>query len=243
MGETWIIVIIIIASYLFGSISMTRLVTGIVSPGTDLEDVSFSIPTGESYHVRTISATTASLKLGSKVGGTIALLDMLKGLVPVLILRYVFPDQYYHLIAAVFIVVGHDWSIFYRFTGGGGLSTAYGSFFAIDLLGTIVSVFTGMMLGFAVFRDMMVAFASGPFLMLLWLIIFKREWPYIIFGIAMNVVIILKLLPDIIELSKSGGNKDQISMVMDQTGMGRGMKKMMKWMGLDPDKKKKNGEA
>jgi glycerol-3-phosphate acyltransferase PlsY len=238
MDETWITVIIIISSYLFGSISMTRLITRIVSPETDLEDVSFSIPGGKPYHVRTISSTTASLKLGPKVGGSIALLDMMKGLIPVLILRYVFPDQYYHLIAAFFIVVGHDWSIFYRFTGGGGLSTTYGSFFAIDFLGTIISVFTGMLLGFAVFRDMMVAYASGPILMLLWLIIFKREWPYIIFGIAMNIVIILKLLPDIIQLSKSGGDKDQISLVMDQTGMGRGMKKMMKWMGLDPDKKK-----
>jgi glycerol-3-phosphate acyltransferase PlsY len=239
MNELWIIVIVIIASYLFGSISMTRLVTKIVSPETDIEDVSFSVPGSEDYHIRTVSSTTASIKLGPKVGGTIALLDMLKGLIPVLILRLVYPDNYYHLIAAVCIVIGHDWSIFHHFTGGGGLSTSYGSFFVVDLVGTLISVFTGMMLGFVVFRDMMIAFASGPLLFMIWLIIFKRDWPHIIFGILINVVIILKLTPDIIKQIKNRENRGDISLVMDQTGMGRGMKKMMKWMGLDPDKKKK----
>ena len=187
--------------------------------------------------MRTVSSTTASLKLGPKVGGPIALLDMLKGLIPVLTLRLIFPNEYYHLVAAVFAVAGHNWSIYHRFTGGGGLSTSYGAFFAVDFFGTIISAFSGMLLGFAVFKDMMVAFASGPFLMLIWLIIFKRDWPHIIFGIAINVVILLKLSPDIIKLIKNRDQAADISSVMDQTGMGRGMKKVMRWMGIDPEKK------
>jgi glycerol-3-phosphate acyltransferase PlsY len=237
MDETWLVVIVVIASYLFGSISMTRLVTRIVAPETDIENVKFSVPGSEDYHLRTISSTTASIELGPKVGGTIALLDALKGFIPVLILRIIFPQQYYHLIAAVFIVVGHDWSIFHRFTGGGGLSTTYGSFFVVDFIGTLISAFSGMLIGFIVFKDMMIAFASGPILMLLWLIIFKRDWPHIIFGIAINLVIIIKLVPDIIKLINDRENRGDISKVMDQTGMGRGMKKVMRWMGIDPEKK------
>ncbi len=217
---------------------MSRLVTKLVAPNVDLEDVEFNVPGAEGYHLRTISATTASLKLGPKVGGTIALLDALKGLVPVLILRLIFPDQFYHLIAALFAVIGHDWSVFHRFTGGGGLSTAYGSFFVIDFFGTLISVFSGMLIGFIIFKDMMVAFASGPFLYLIWLIIFKGDWPHIIFGVAVNLIILLKLSPDIIKLIKNRENSADISIVMEQTGMGRGMKKMMQWMGIDPEKKK-----
>ena len=238
MSEIWIIVIISVSCYLFGSLSMTRIVTKIVSPETDLDDVSFSTPDSESYQLRTVSATSASIKLGPKVGGTIALLDALKGVIPVLIIRIIYPDQYYHLIAAIFTVIGHDWSIFHRFTGGGGLSTSYGAFFVVDFFGTLISAFTGMMIGFIVFKDMMVAFASGPFLFLVWLAIFKGDWPHILFGITINIIILLKLMPDIINLIKLRDSKADISNVMDQTGMGRGMKKMMQWMGLDPDKKK-----
>ena len=236
MDNLWIVGIIIVSSYLIGSISMARVVTKIVAPDVDLEDVEFAVPGSEAYRLRTVSSTTASLKLGPKVGGPIALLDMLKGFIPVLALRLIFPNEYYHLFAAVFAVAGHNWSIYHRFTGGGGLSTSYGAFFAIDLFGTLISAFSGMLLGFAVFKDMMVAFASGPFLMLIWLIIFKRDWPHIIFGIAINVVILLKLSPDIIQLIKNRDQAADISNVMDQTGMGRGMKKIMRWMGIDPEK-------
>lgn len=238
MSETWLIVIITVASYLIGSISMTRLITKIVAPDTDIEDVHFSVPGAEDYHIRNISATTASLQLGSKVGGTIAILDALKGMIPVLIVRVIFPGHYYYLIAAVFIIVGHNWSIFHRFTGGAGLSASYGAFFVVSLLGTLISAFSGMLIGFIVFKDMMIAFASGPLLFLLWLIIFKGDWPHIIFGIVINIIIILKLLPDMINLIKNRDSIPDISGIMDQTGMGRGMKKMMKWMGIDPEKKK-----
>jgi glycerol-3-phosphate acyltransferase PlsY len=244
MNETWTIVIIIIASYLFGSISMTRLVTKIVAPEADIEDTVYEIPGAEPYKLRTISSTTASLKLGSKVGGIIAMLDMLKGFIPVLVLRLVFPENYYHLIAAVFIVVGHDWSIFYRFTGGGGMATTYGSFFGINFLGTLACALGGALIGLVVFRDIVIAFTSGPILILvrtiLWAIFFNGDWATVIFAFVLNLIIILKILPDIIKYAKMDDMSGELPNIMDQTGMGRGMKKLMEWMGLDPDKKKKN---
>ena len=238
MNDILVLAIIIISSYLIGSLSMARIVTKIVAPEVDLEDTQFDVEGAESYQLRTISSTTASLKLGPKVGGPIALLDALKGVIPVLVIRYLFPDQYYHLVAAVFAVVGHNWSIYHRFTGGGGLSTAYGAFFAIDFFGTLISAFSGMIIGFTVFKDMMIAFTSGPFIMLIWLAIFKRDWPHIIFGIAINVVIILKLIPDIVKVMKNKDQEVDISIIMERTGMGRMMKKIMQLIGIDPDKQK-----
>lgn len=217
---------------------MARIVTKIVSPDTDLDDAYYPIPGGEDYHFRTVSATTASIKLGPKVGGTIALLDALKGLIPVLLIRFIYPDQFYHLIAAIFAVIGHNWSIFHRFTGGGGMSTSYGAFFIIDFFGTLLSAFSGMLIGIVIFKEMAIAFTSGPLLFLLWLIIFK-DWPHIAFGITINIIIILKLIPDFIYTIKNRESKADISNIMDQTGMGRGMKKIMQWMNIDPDKKKR----
>ena len=242
MNNIWMIVIVAISGYLIGSISMSRIVTRIVSPETNLEDVEFSISEEERYQLRTISATTASLALGPKVGGIITILDALKAVIPSLILRFLYPDQYYYLIAPVFAVIGHNWSIFFRFTGGGGMSVAYGAFFTIAFFGTLISAFSGMLLGFLVFKDMMIAFISGPFLVLVWLIIFKGDWPHILFGIAINAIIIIKLIPDIIVgLKDYKENREKISRIMDQTGMGRMMKKMIQLLGVDPEKEKKEG--
>jgi glycerol-3-phosphate acyltransferase PlsY len=244
MGETWIIVIIIIASYLFGSISMTRLVTKIVAPEADIDDTAFEVPDDDPYKLRTISSTTASLKLGSKVGGMIAMLDMLKGFIPVLVLRLVFPDQYYHLIAAVFIVVGHDWSIFHRFTGGGGMSTTYGAFFGISFLGTLACALGGALIGLLIFRDMVVAFAAGPVLLLVWTIVwaifFNGDWATVIFAVVLNLIIFLKILPDLLKYRKMGNMKGKMSALMEQTGMGRGMKKLMVWFGVEKEEKQEN---
>jgi len=244
MNETWTIIIIIIASYLFGSISMTRLVTRIVAPEENIEETYYDIPGAEPYKLRTISSTTASLKLGSKVGGIIAMLDMLKGFIPVLVLRLVFPDNYYHLIAAVFIVAGHNWSVFYGFTGGGGMATTYGSFFGINFLGTLACALGGAMIGLVVFRDIVIAFTSGPILILVWTILwaafFNGSWVTVIFAFVLNFLIILKIIPDIIKYAKMDDMSGEMPNILEQTGMGRGMKKLMVWMGIDPDKKKKN---
>lgn len=238
MNDVLVLAIVIIASYLIGSLSMARIVTKIVAPEVDLDDTEFEVPGSESYHFRTISSTTASIKLGPKVGGPIALLDALKGVIPVLVIRYLFPDDYYHLVGAVFAMIGHNWSVYHRFTGGGGLSTAYGAFFAIDFFGTLISAFSGMLIGFAVFKDMMIAFLLGPFMMVIWLAIFKRDWPHIIFGLVINLVVILKLVPEIINNIKNKDQMPDVSIVMEQTGMGRMMKKIMQLMGIDPDKQK-----
>ena len=244
MNETWTIVIIIIASYLFGSFSMTRLVTKIVAPEADIEDTAIEIPDAEAYKLNTISATTASLKLGSKVGGIIAMLDMLKGFIPVLVLRLVFPDNYYHLIAAFFIVAGHNWSIFHRFTGGGGMSTTYGAFFGLNFLATLACSLGGALIGLLVFRDMVIAYAAGPVLLILWTVVraifFAGGWATVILALALNLLIFLKILPDLLKYSKMGDMKGKMSSLMDQTGMGRGMKKLMDLFDGKKGEKKEN---
>jgi hypothetical protein len=73
--------------------------------------------------------------------------------------------------------------------------------------------------------------------MVVWMLIFKRDWYHVSFALILNVIILLKLSPDIIDYLKY--NKDggvDYSSIMDQTGMGRGMKKIMKFLGIKPDK-------
>lgn len=238
MNEIWVALISAIISYFIGSVSMARLVAKKIAPEVDLQKVDLSITGVGTHRLRTVGATNASIKLGSKVGGLIALLDILKGMLPVLICRLLYPTQYYHLIVAVFVTVGHNWSIYYRFTGGSGFSTTYGGYFVVDWIGTLVSVISGMLIGAFVIRDIAVAYMSGPWLMLLWLILIKGDWPYILYGIVVNIILLLALLPDMLDYFKiKGENKMDIVSTMELIPMFGGLVKMMRQRAVDPDKK------
>ena len=85
--------IFLLAGYLFGSISFARIVTKIVAPETDLNSVVLEgSQSGEP--LKTVGATTASVKLGAKYGGLIGILDILKGFIPTLVVKLIFPDQF-----------------------------------------------------------------------------------------------------------------------------------------------------
>lgn len=229
----------IIASYLLGAVSFSRLVTRLVAPTLDLENIVMPTQDGsEGQRLTTIGATTASIKLGPKVGCTIGLLDILKGVVPVLLLKLLYPNDFYHLLAAAFVVIGHNWPVFYRFRGGGGISPTYGGFFVIDFFGAIISAFSGMIFGLFIVRDIMLAYISGLWFMLLWLIVFKGDWPHIIYGIVINIIFLLALIPDTKEyLKKKREGKVEMGAAMETFPMGRGMLKMMKFFKVGPRKK------
>lgn len=234
-----IALLVALLSYLFGAISFARLISRLVDPSADMENV--HLPAGDGsqgQRLKHVGATTASVKYGPKVGCTIGLLDILKGSIPVLVLLLLYPDQYYHLIAAVFVVVGHNWPVYYGFKGGGGISPTYGGFFVVDFWGTIVSAFAGLVFGFYIVRDIMIAYMSGLWFFLLWLIIFKGDWAYILYGIIMNVIFVLALLPEAREhFRKKRAGEVDMAAGMETFPMGRGMLKIMKYLGTEPRKK------
>jgi glycerol-3-phosphate acyltransferase PlsY len=64
-----------ILAYLIGSISFSRLVARIVDPSVDLENTRMKRSDGsQGSRLATVGATTASVKLGPKVGCSIGLL-------------------------------------------------------------------------------------------------------------------------------------------------------------------------
>lgn len=226
-----------VISYLIGSISFSRIVSKIVDPEVDLEHVELPAIGGGTHQLKNVGATTASVKLGPKVGCTIGILDILKGFLPVLALKLIYSDQYYHLVSAVFVVVGHNYPVFYRFRGGVGISSIYGGFFVVDFVGVLVSTLASLVFGFFIVRDMVVAYVSGVWFMLLWLIIFKGDWPHILYGIAINIVFLLGLVPEIKDYvqNKQDGEVN-MQEAMRSTPMGRGMLKIMDFFGLNLSK-------
>jgi glycerol-3-phosphate acyltransferase PlsY len=114
----------IIGSYICGSFPSGYIVGRLFS-GTDIRRLGTS----------QIGAANVTRQLGKKFGMLSLSLDLLKALIPMVILRYLFhfPDWAITLCgcAAVF---GHDYSVFLGFNGGEGLATSMAVLFFLSPL-------------------------------------------------------------------------------------------------------------
>lgn len=73
-----------------------------------------------------IGAANAARAGGLKFGIAVGALDVVKGVIPVLVGRWVGLDAMALAIVALMAVFGHDFSIFLRFQGGKGVATSLG---------------------------------------------------------------------------------------------------------------------
>lgn len=83
-----------------------------------------------------IGATNVLRVLGKPVGITVLILDLLKGLVPVLIAKAVSDSSLTQILSAIAAILGHNYTFWLRFKGGKGIATsagAVGSLMAIPL--------------------------------------------------------------------------------------------------------------
>jgi len=111
---------LVIASFLIGAIPW-GYVAGKASRGIDLRTVG-SGGTGATNVLRT---------LGPRASALVAVLDILKGVVPVAFARAVGFDGAWVAAAAVAVVAGHCWSPFIGFKGGKGVATGAGAAIAL----------------------------------------------------------------------------------------------------------------
>jgi len=80
------------------------------------------------YGSGNIGASNVLRVIGARAGIAVWIIDCLKGVVPVLISRHVFGLEGWQLgVASAVPVLGHCFSIYLRFSGGRGVSTALGS--------------------------------------------------------------------------------------------------------------------
>jgi glycerol-3-phosphate acyltransferase PlsY len=235
--------IALFASYLFGSISFSRVIARLVKPGTNFENVEMPVEGAEqSFKVTAVGGNTLSMQLGARAGCSAALLDGLKVFLPVLFLRLLVPETDYFLYAAVGGFAGHCWPIYYRFKGGRGVSAFFGGLFAFDPIGALVVAFSGLFLGMVVFRkvkalNVFLMYTGGVILVIPWIWLTKEPWSYLIYAVVINVLFFLAMAPDIQQsaamIRKYGWKNVEIG--MDQFAMGKGMSKMMRRLGLEKD--------
>lgn len=129
----------IVCSYLLGSVSTSYFIAKL--QGVDLRK-------GGSGN---LGASNATVQLGWKVGVSVAVLDALKGLIPVVVCRYLYPEAAnLCVMAGLSAVVGHIFPFYLKFCGGKGFATYMGVTLALDwrlflavlALGALVTIAT-----------------------------------------------------------------------------------------------------
>src|SRR4030042_5298083 len=112
---------VIIGSYLIGSIPW-GLVVGRLK-GIDIRE----------YGSGNIGSTNILRTLGTKFGAIVLIADVLKGVVAVLLARYIIETPTGEMAAGFAAIAGHDWSLFLKFKGGRGVATSLGALLPMAL--------------------------------------------------------------------------------------------------------------
>lgn len=120
--ETIILIVVILISYLLGSISSAVIISKLIS-GEDIRK-SGSGNAGATNMLRTH---------GKKMGVLTLICDVLKGVIAILVanlLSYLIDAEFYSrllpLLAGIFVTLGHNFPIFFGFKGGKGVATGLG---------------------------------------------------------------------------------------------------------------------
>ena len=111
--------------YLLGAIPFGLLV-GRLTRGIDLRE----------YGSHRTGATNALRTLGLRAAALVFLLDVAKGVAAVVLARALLADdpqvEWAAAVAGFAAIVGHNWSVFIRFTGGRGVATSAGALGAMS---------------------------------------------------------------------------------------------------------------
>jgi glycerol-3-phosphate acyltransferase PlsY len=193
------VILVLVLSYLLGSIPMGWLVVKILN-GKDIRKIQSGRTGG----------TNAMRAAGLLAGLITAALDILKGMIGVWLAKLITPEYIWvSIFAPIFVVIGHNYSIFliernengrFRVRGGAGGAPSTGG--AIGLWPPIVIILIpiGALILFGI-GYASVATMSIPILVTLvfayraW--IGATPWHYIFYGIITEIILVISLRPNI----------------------------------------------
>lgn len=174
----WIWISSFAVGYSIGAINPASIIARV--RGTDLRAVGSGNP----------GATNAGRAFGWKVGVLVAALDILKGLVPVLALTYLF-GEVAGLIGGVAAVLGHITSPFLRGKGGKGVATSLGAVLGVHpVWALVVVVVFGIV--FALTRRVGISSVVGSLALVPCALVWGDGPPDVLFAAVLTVIIVVR---------------------------------------------------
>lgn len=131
MNDVWILIILSVASYLFGNINWAIFISKLKK--TDIRKMGSGNP----------GTLNMSRNLGLGLGLLTFVLDILKGVIPTLVAYFVFRDKYFAdtefmisdfaiYLCGLCVVIGHIYPGFFKFKGGKGIASTIGVFLVCE---------------------------------------------------------------------------------------------------------------
>jgi acyl phosphate:glycerol-3-phosphate acyltransferase len=124
-------IILLFFSYLLGSFP-TGYIIGKKIKGIDIRE----------HGSKNVGATNVFRTIGKKYGVIVLMLDMLKGLLPVIIAKNHFSEssEMYIITVGIIAIAGHIWTVFLSFKGGKGVATTAGVFLGLATYPVLIAL-------------------------------------------------------------------------------------------------------
>jgi len=182
--------VIIIAAYFIGAIPCGYLL-GRWGKGIDIRR----------YGSGNIGTTNAFRILGPKWGMAVFLGDFIKGVLAVLLAKWLMEGLTVQILSGLAVIAGHNWSIFLGFRGGRGVATSGGVILALAPSATLVLAIIwalAMLITRYVSVGSMAAAVAAPVVMG-W---FGHSWGLALFGLLAGAFVFYRHLPNLQRLRK-----------------------------------------
>ncbi len=174
----------VLAAYLIGNISPSTLLAK--AKGIDIKKEGSG----------NAGTTNALRVMGKKAGAITLIVDVLKGVAAVLLGKLV-GGPVCAMFCVVAVMLGHIWPVFYRFKGGKGVATAFGSLLGLNpLLG--LSALGVVLVGVLVSKRMSVGSVLGA--LSFPALCYFLEPDFIFLGCVLALIIIIKHRANIVRL-------------------------------------------
>ena len=146
------------------------------------------------YGSGNVGASNIGHHVGRRYGILVGILDALvKGVAPVLVVSALGQELTYQALAGAGSIVGHNWSIYLKFSGGRGLSVILGSLLVLAWKELIALIIVGL-LGWAIFRSIALWMGIGLVLLPLWALLFREPAEIAAYTVVALILAILKRL-------------------------------------------------
>ncbi|MGI5876091.1 MAG: glycerol-3-phosphate 1-O-acyltransferase PlsY [Dethiobacteria bacterium] len=170
--------ILLVLSYLLGSVSFGYLLARIVK-GIDIRELGSGNP----------GATNIMRVMGLRYGLLVLFLDLLKGLVVAIAVSSLTPQTGVVLACGLAVIAGHNWPIFFKFKGGKGAATTLGFFLGFTFLPTLFVVAIVAVV-FVTTRYVSLGSIVGSIMIPLYMLIISSLRPYFLFGLVVCFIIL-----------------------------------------------------
>jgi glycerol-3-phosphate acyltransferase PlsY len=182
-------IIAVVLGYLLGSIPTAYIVTRLAK-GEDVRRLGGG----------NVGGLNVYREVGKLPAAVVAIVDLAKGAAAVAIAYWLLDlEVYFVLAAALAAVVGHNWMLFLKFSGGKGMGSAIGGLFVLLPLyhysWGLAFFFAVVLILFIITRNVALSMGAGllslPFIAWLGM----KSAPFIIYSVVLGLVILAKFIP------------------------------------------------